>query len=78
MRVAELIGRFILCCCSSQFYKDIRSELENDFMVSLQAEAIDGGEVDAIRPLPWYPHNLAWHSNFSRMQLRKNQSLERS
>ncbi|XP_024027936.1 tRNA (cytosine(34)-C(5))-methyltransferase isoform X2 [Morus notabilis] len=62
---------------SSQFYKDIRDQLENDFMISLQAEVSDGGETEAIRPLPWYPENLAWHSNFSRMQLRKNQNLER-
>ncbi|KAK3211261.1 hypothetical protein Dsin_015967 [Dipteronia sinensis] len=62
---------------SSQFCADIRSQLENDFMKSLQAEVIEGGEVEAIRPLPWYPDNLAWHSNFSRMQLRKNQMLER-
>ncbi|KAF5480884.1 hypothetical protein F2P56_001590 [Juglans regia] len=62
---------------SSQFCSDIRSQLENDFMKSLQAEVTDG-EAEAIRPLPWYPENLAWHSNFSRMQLRKNQTLERS
>ncbi|KAK4840171.1 hypothetical protein QYF36_001490 [Acer negundo] len=62
---------------SSQFCADIRSQLENDFMKSLQAEVIEGGEAEAIRPLPWYPDNLAWHSNFSRMQLRKNQMLER-
>lgn len=40
-------------------------------------QATDGGEVEAIRPLPWYPENLAWQSNYSRMQLRKNQTLER-
>ncbi|KAF3439255.1 hypothetical protein FNV43_RR17531 [Rhamnella rubrinervis] len=62
---------------SSQFYMDIRTQLENDFMKSLQAEVSDGDELEAIRPLPWYPENLAWHSNFSRMQLRKNQNLER-
>ncbi|KAF8404637.1 hypothetical protein HHK36_009525 [Tetracentron sinense] len=62
---------------SGQFFKDIRLQLENDFMKSLEAEAPDGGEVEAIRPLPWYPENLAWHLNFSRMQLRKNQTLER-
>ncbi|KAE7998034.1 hypothetical protein FH972_002613 [Carpinus fangiana] len=61
---------------STQFCPDIRSQLENDFMKSLQAEVTDG-EVEAIRPLPWYPENLAWQSNFSRMQLRKNQTLER-
>jgi hypothetical protein len=38
---------------------------------------VTDGEVEAIRPLPWYPENLAWQSNFSRMQLRKNQTLER-
>ncbi|GJM84495.1 hypothetical protein PR202_ga00172 [Eleusine coracana subsp. coracana] len=31
---------------------------------------------DAIRPLPWYPGNFAWHLNFSRMELRRNQALE--
>ncbi|KAK6125801.1 hypothetical protein DH2020_040457 [Rehmannia glutinosa] len=62
---------------SSQFYEDIRLQLENDFMKSLQAEDTDGNEVEAIKPLPWYPDNLAWQSNFSRNQLRKNQTLER-
>ncbi|XP_044484350.1 RNA cytosine-C(5)-methyltransferase NSUN2-like isoform X2 [Mangifera indica] len=62
---------------SSQFCSDIRSQLENDFMKSLQAEVSEDSEAGAIRPLPWYPDNLAWQSNFSRMQLRKNQTLER-
>ncbi|KEH20796.1 tRNA (cytosine(34)-C(5))-methyltransferase-like protein [Medicago truncatula] len=62
---------------SSQFADDIRSQLENDFAHSLRAEVAEGGETEAIRPLPWYPGNFAWHSNFSRMQLRKNQPLER-
>lgn len=62
---------------SSQFCSDIRYQLENDFMKSIQTEVIEEGEVEPIRPLPWYPNNLAWHSNFSRMQLRKNQTLER-
>lgn len=62
---------------SSQFCSDIQSQLENDFMKSLQTEVVEEGEVEPIRPLPWYPNNLAWHSNFSRMQLRKNQTLER-
>lgn len=62
---------------STQFCMDIRLQLENDFMKSLQAEDPDGVEVEAIKPLAWYPENLAWHSNYSRMQLRKNQNLER-
>lgn len=62
---------------SSQFSEEIRSILENDFMKSLQAEAIEGGELVAMKPLPWYPDNLGWHSNFSRMQIRKNKTLER-
>ncbi|TXG60154.1 hypothetical protein EZV62_014727 [Acer yangbiense] len=74
--VASSATRFQLVF-NSQFCADIRSQLENDFMKSLQAEVIEGGEAEAIRPLPWYPDNLAWHSNFSRMQLRKNQMLER-
>ncbi|GAB2232154.1 hypothetical protein Drorol1_Dr00011181 [Drosera rotundifolia] len=62
---------------SGQFCDDIRSQLENEFVKSLQAEFTGEDEADAIRPLPWYPDNLAWHSNFSRNQLRKNQTLER-
>ncbi|KAJ0233415.1 S-adenosyl-L-methionine-dependent methyltransferases superfamily protein [Hirschfeldia incana] len=62
---------------NSQFCDDIISILENDFVKSLQAEAIEGGELEAIKPLPWYPKNLAWHSNFSRKQIRKYKTLER-
>ncbi|KAH0912841.1 hypothetical protein HID58_036162 [Brassica napus] len=62
---------------NSQFCGDIISILENDFVKSLQAEAIEGGELEAIKPLPWYPKNLAWHSNFSRKQIRKHKTLER-
>ncbi|KAI3975356.1 hypothetical protein MKX01_022118 [Papaver californicum] len=62
---------------SGQFYEDIRSQLENDFMKTLEFEVADGDEGIPVRPLPWYPNNMAWHSNFSRMQLRKNQTLER-
>ncbi|KAJ0981406.1 hypothetical protein J5N97_009661 [Dioscorea zingiberensis] len=62
---------------SGQFFRDILSQLEDDFMKSLEAEMDNENEIEAIRPLPWYPGKLAWHSNFSRMQLRKNQTLER-
>ncbi|KAL5206859.1 hypothetical protein ABZP36_035068 [Zizania latifolia] len=61
---------------SCQFFQDICSQLENDFRKSLETEFSDEHEEDAIRPLPWYPGNLAWHLNFSRMQLRRNQALE--
>uniref|UniRef100_A0A0E0M2B3 SAM-dependent MTase RsmB/NOP-type domain-containing protein n=1 Tax=Oryza punctata TaxID=4537 RepID=A0A0E0M2B3_ORYPU len=61
---------------SCQFYQDICSQLENDFRKSLETEVSDEQKEDAIRPLPWYPGNLAWHLNFSRMQLRRNQALE--
>ncbi|XP_021301055.1 tRNA (cytosine(34)-C(5))-methyltransferase-like [Herrania umbratica] len=62
---------------TSQFCEDIRLLLENDFMKSLQAEANEGSDLEPIKPLPWYPDNLGWQSNFSRMQIRKNQTLER-
>ncbi|XP_010437125.1 PREDICTED: tRNA (cytosine(34)-C(5))-methyltransferase-like [Camelina sativa] len=62
---------------NGQFCDDLRLKLENDFMKSLQAEAVESGELEAIKPLPWYPNNLAWHSNFSRKEIRKNQTLER-
>ncbi|PSS26564.1 TRNA (cytosine(34)-C(5))-methyltransferase [Actinidia chinensis var. chinensis] len=76
----EVIRRLLLAAfrinSSSQFCGDIRSQLENDFMKCPQAEAADGSEVDGVGPLLCYPKNLAWQSNFSRMQLRKNQTLE--
>lgn len=62
---------------SGQFFKDIREILENDFAKCLQTEDLDGSELVGIKPLPWYPENLAWHSNYSRKQIRKNQTLER-
>ncbi|KAH0455453.1 hypothetical protein IEQ34_015485 [Dendrobium chrysotoxum] len=62
---------------SGQFFKDIRLQLENEFTKSLDTETSNDYEIEAIRPLPWYPDKLAWHLNFSRMQLRKNQILER-
>ncbi|KAL4196327.1 hypothetical protein AMTRI_Chr04g245650 [Amborella trichopoda] len=62
---------------SGQFFRDIRYQLENDIMKSLDTEIMDDNAEEAIRPLPWYPENLAWQLNFSRMQLRKNQTLER-
>ncbi|CAO2169450.1 unnamed protein product [Urochloa humidicola] len=61
---------------SCQFYKDICSKLENDFMRSLESEVSSECGEDAIRPLPWYPGNLAWHMNFSRKEVRKNLALE--
>ncbi|KAG0524781.1 hypothetical protein BDA96_07G241000 [Sorghum bicolor] len=64
----------INACC--QFYKDICSKLENEFRRSLESEVSNEHGEDAIAPLPWYPCNLAWHLNFSRKELRKNQALE--
>ncbi|RZC47000.1 hypothetical protein C5167_039935 [Papaver somniferum] len=53
------------------YYKEQGIVKEEEWKVA------DGDEGIPVRPLPWYPNNMAWHSNFSRMQLRKNQSLER-
>ncbi|XP_078444197.1 uncharacterized protein LOC144713481 [Wolffia australiana] len=62
---------------SSQFYEDIQSQLENDFSKLPEGDLEHELGAKSIMPLPWYPGNLAWHSNFSRMQLRKTQTLER-
>eukprot|EP00252_Welwitschia_mirabilis_P004446 TRINITY_DN14791_c0_g1_i1.p1 TRINITY_DN14791_c0_g1~~TRINITY_DN14791_c0_g1_i1.p1 ORF type:complete len:927 (+),score=216.89 TRINITY_DN14791_c0_g1_i1:226-3006(+) len=62
---------------SGQFCGDILAQFENDFLASLTAEDTDGNLIEQLRPLPWYPNKFAWHSNFSRSQLRKNQTLER-
>jgi hypothetical protein len=31
---------------------------------------IDGDLIEAPKPLPWYPHKLAWQFDFSRSQVR--------
>uniref|UniRef100_A0A0D6R5Z1 SAM-dependent MTase RsmB/NOP-type domain-containing protein n=1 Tax=Araucaria cunninghamii TaxID=56994 RepID=A0A0D6R5Z1_ARACU len=62
---------------NGQFSNDILSQLENEFLESLNADDVDGNAVEFVRPLPWYPGKLAWRLNFSRMQLRKNHTLER-
>lgn len=62
---------------SSQFSTDLRSQLEDEFMKSLQSEVTDGNDAEGIKSLSWYPDKFAWQSSFSRMQLRKNKSLER-
>ncbi|KAK3123714.1 hypothetical protein QOZ80_8AG0634930 [Eleusine coracana subsp. coracana] len=59
-----------------RFFKDIRSKFESVFRRYLECEVSNEYKEDAIRPLVWYPDNLAWHLNFSRKDLRKNQSLE--
>ncbi|KAH9301593.1 hypothetical protein KI387_013176, partial [Taxus chinensis] len=60
-----------------QFFNDILSQLENEFLECVNAEDIHGNVVELVRPLPWYPDKLAWRLNFSRMELRKNQMLLR-
>ncbi|KAJ6929290.1 hypothetical protein NC652_013233 [Populus alba x Populus x berolinensis] len=68
------LGVFVIVVTSCYSSKKMwMKNLDADF-----SNTTDGDEVEAIRPLPWYPNNLAWHSNFSRMQLRKNQTLERN
>jgi hypothetical protein len=62
MKLPSLVVIIIIFCCLSLAFYSVK---------------VTDGETEAIRPLPWYPENLAWHSNFSRMQLRKNQTLER-
>ncbi|KAL8265684.1 hypothetical protein R6Q59_003028 [Mikania micrantha] len=62
---------------SSQFCMDLLSQLEDEFVKSLQLEGTDVIKAEGLKSLPWYPGNLAWQSSFSRMQLRKNKSLER-
>uniref|UniRef100_A0A0E0EMG4 SAM-dependent MTase RsmB/NOP-type domain-containing protein n=1 Tax=Oryza meridionalis TaxID=40149 RepID=A0A0E0EMG4_9ORYZ len=70
-----------------EYYKEqriVREEEWDDFIsvlrkplpATFRINASDEYGEDAIRPLPWYPGNLAWHLNFSRKQLRKNQALE--
>ncbi|GJY06085.1 hypothetical protein Tco_0373139 [Tanacetum coccineum] len=53
------------------------TQLQDDFMKSLQSEVTDGNDTEGIKSLSWYPDSFAWQSSISRMQLRKYKSLER-
>lgn len=39
---------------------------------------IDGELIEPPKPLPWYPHKLAWQFNFSRSQVRATRHLYES
>ncbi|KAI3865536.1 hypothetical protein MKW98_002840 [Papaver atlanticum] len=62
---------------SEQFREDIRSQIENDFMETLEFEVTDGDQGIHVRPLTWYPNKMAWQFNCSWEQLMSNQTLER-
>lgn len=70
------------CSCQAKFLMTLLATIDIGYSVVSFSYIFflkdpDGVEVEAIKPLAWYPENLAWHSNYSRMQLRKNQNLER-
>jgi multisite-specific tRNA:(cytosine-C5)-methyltransferase len=82
----------IISILENDFMKSLQAEVNSVFyslcffcnlkaiyvsLIGFVFQAIEGGELEAIKPLPWYPKNLAWHSNFSRKEIRKNQTLER-
>lgn len=63
---------------SGQFAHEIRDQMQRDFFDQLKSGVeVDGGVVEPVRALAWYPDNLAWHLNYSRMQIRKMPILER-
>lgn len=63
---------------SAQFATEIRNQIQQEFVESLKGDnEVNGEREELLKPLPWYPGELAWHLNFSRMQLRKNQTLSR-
>ncbi|KAG0566732.1 hypothetical protein KC19_7G083400 [Ceratodon purpureus] len=52
--------------------------MQRDFFDQLKSGAeVDGEVIEPVRALPWYPDHLAWHLNYSRMQIRKMPILER-
>ncbi|KAI5067305.1 hypothetical protein GOP47_0017833 [Adiantum capillus-veneris] len=61
---------------SGPFAMEIRTQIEEEFAGALNCE-VDGEKEELVKPLPWYPGKFAWHLNFSRMQLRKSQTLSR-
>ncbi|KAG6543266.1 hypothetical protein Mapa_015180 [Marchantia paleacea] len=63
---------------SGQFAQDIRDQMQHDFFDYLkEGVEVDGEMLEPIKPLEWYPGQLAWTLSFSRMQLRKMPILER-
>ncbi|KAL2635588.1 hypothetical protein R1flu_007067 [Riccia fluitans] len=63
---------------SGQFAQDIRDQMQHDFFDYLkEGIEVDGQMLEPIKQLEWYPGQLAWTLNFSRMELRKEPILER-
>lgn len=65
---------------TGQFATSIRKQLQTDFYERLKDGVEDGTEgrlVQPIRPLAWYPDNLAWQLGYSRTELRRVAVLEK-
>ncbi|CAE5966110.1 unnamed protein product [Arabidopsis arenosa] len=55
--------------------KYIRLKLENDFMKYLQAEAIESGALEAIKPLPWFHEFLKLETEVGNMTRQESVSM---
>jgi len=59
---------------SGKYAAYLKKKLQEKLVAGLQTQGtleLDGYAVQPPRPIPWYPHDLAWHIDCSRNQIRK-------
>ena len=59
---------------SGKYASYLKKKLQEKLVAGLQTQGtleLDGKAVQPPRPIPWYPHDLAWHIDCSRNQIRK-------
>ncbi|KAJ2847868.1 tRNA (cytosine-5-)-methyltransferase ncl1 [Coemansia brasiliensis] len=60
---------------SRQQATDIRELIMTEFVPHIRDTQIDGVDIEAPHPLPWYPNNFGWQFSIPRMALRKSKEL---
>jgi len=54
---------------------ELREQIKNRYVPSLQNVEIDGDIIQPPQPLEWYPDDLGWHFKVSRGVLRKSPDI---
>ncbi|KAJ1754524.1 tRNA (cytosine-5-)-methyltransferase ncl1, partial [Coemansia sp. RSA 1591] len=60
---------------SRQQATDIREQIMTEFVPYIRKVRIDGAEIEAPHPLPWYPNEFGWQFSIPRIALKKSTEL---